>query len=84
MSLRKRKFEDCKMALPLKSSTISVALFVTGNILLYGIIQLEVSSFMYSLAREIFLARFDRSHTVGTQYLQYGFLQLNSLVFKIF
>ena len=84
MPLRKRKFEDCGMGLPFKSSRIAVALiplsasvlFVTENPLFYGIIQLEFSSLMHSLGREIFQTRFDRSHTVGTHYLQCGFLQL--------
>ena len=84
MPLRKRKFEDCEMALPFKSSRLSIVLtplsasvlFVTENTLLYGIVQLEVSSIVHSLGREIFRTRFDRSHTVGTHYLQCGFLHL--------
>ena len=51
-------------------------LFVTGNTLFYGIIQLEVLFLVPSLGREIFLTRFDRSHTAGTHYLQSGFLGL--------
>ena len=84
MPLRKRKIEDCEMALPFKSSRLSVALtplsasvlFVTGSTLFYEIIQLEVSPLIHSLRSEISLTRFDRSHTVGTHYFQYGFLQL--------
>ena len=78
MSFRKRKFEDCEMTLPFKSGKLFVALtpfsafvlFVAGNTLFYGIIQLEVSSLVHSLGREIFRTRFNRSHTVGTHYLQ--------------
>ena len=83
MPLRKRKFDDCEMALPFKYSRLSVALtllsasvvFVTGKTLFYAIIQLQVSSFMHSSGREI-LKRFYRSHTVGTHYLQCGFVHL--------
>ena len=75
------------MAMPFKSSRLSVALtslsasvlFVTGNTLFYDIIQLEVSFLMHSLGREIFLTRFDRSHTIGTHYLQCGFLTMKSV-----
>ena len=51
--------------IPLSASV----LFVIGNTLFYEMIQLEVSSLIHLLGREIFLTRFDRSHTVGTNYL---------------
>ena len=83
-ALRKRKFENCEMLLPFKSSRLSVALtplsasvlFVTGNTLVYGIIQLEVLFLMHLLGKKISLTRFDRSHTIGTHYLQCGLFQL--------
>ena len=64
-----------RISVALTSLPTSV-LFVAGNTLFCGIIQLEVTSLMYSLRREIFLTRFDPSHTVGTHYLQCRFLQL--------
>ena len=69
--------DDCKMVLfSKKKGRLFVALtllsasvlLVTGDTLFYRIIQLEVSYLMHFLGREIFLPRFDRSHTVGTHY----------------
>ena len=68
-------FSSSMISVTLTSLSASV-LFVTGNTLLYGTNQLEVSSLMHSLGREIFLSCFDWSHTVGTHFLQCGFLQL--------
>ena len=58
-------FSSSKISVSLTPLSASIQ-FVTGNTLFHGIVLLEVLSFMHSLEREIFLARFARSHTVCT------------------
>ena len=83
MIVKRFCFSSSRMSVPLNTLSASV-LFITGNTLFYGITQLEFSSFIHSLrVLDAFIgegnvpsAFLDRSHTVGTHYLQCEFLQI--------